>query len=434
MRAAHHLRTLGAAILTALPATALAQRDAAPFARVDSVMLDDLRRTATPGGAIAIVSGDRVVHAKGFGRSAAEGGVDVTPDMLFHVASVTKVFTAATLATLAEQQRVDLAAPIGDRLGELPAPFRLVTPHQLLSHTAGLANGPVPPGDGQPATALESSVRMMPARLAFATPGEIFSYSNAGYALAGRAIEVASGKPYADAVRELVLAPLGMTASTFDTTAAAAWPFAGLLSSATELSRFAIAFMNGGRIGGRPALAPAVIARIMTPVASFVSNEGEYGYGVRLYRHRGVDVVEHGGTGPGGRGLLYMVPARRVAVIVLANRAGPRAYAVADAALDALLAGTVGPVAAAAPAVPIGADEMARLAGHYESGTVAIDASVDDGVLVLHQGTATLPVRKLADGRFVAGPAEGGNFVAFVPGADGATRWLHFNMRAYLRR
>lgn len=447
---------LAALLALTSPAYAAAQQvDSAAFARVDAAMLDDLRRTGTPGGAVAIVSGDRIVYARGYG---ATGGAPVTPDMLFRVQSVTKVFTAATLVTLADAHHVDLGAPVGTRLGELAEPLRQVTLHQLLSHTAGLAMGPVPPAGGDPATALAEAAGKVPMRAAVFAPGEIFSYSNVGYLLAGRAIETLGGRPYAELVRETLLAPLGMTATTFDSAAAArtgvasgftdpaavppagavptgpqSWPFAGLYSSARELARLPIAFMNGGRYEGRQVLSPATIARIASPVKPYISGEGDYGYGVRVYRHRGVDVVEHGGSGLDGyRSLLYMVPSRRIAVVVLANRAGGRPYAVADAALDALLPGALEPVPPTPPVVPMDAAEMARYVGRYAAGAM-VEVSVDDGVLTLHQGAAAMPIRKLADGRLIAGPPDGGQRIAFVPGADGSAAFVHYNMRAFRR-
>jgi CubicO group peptidase (beta-lactamase class C family) len=289
----------------------------------------------------------------------------------------------------------------------------------------------------------------------FAPRGEIFSYSNLGYQLAGRMIEVAGGRPYAAQVRQMLLDPLDLRATTFssvppsgdvaigtvDPTArpvaaagAESWPFAGLYSNVSDLARFAIAFMNDGRIDGRQVLSREVIARISAPAARFQSGEGDYGYGVRVYRHRGVDVVEHGGVAPAGyRSLLYMVPSRRVAVIVLANRAGRRPYAVADAALDALLPGVLEPISPVPGPAAMDSTEMARYVGRYASGIV-VNVTIDAGLLTLHQGAVALPIRKLADGRFVAGSEEtGGGWVAFVPARDGAVQYLHYNMRAFRR-
>ena len=73
------------------------------------------------------------------------------------------------------------------------------------------------------------------------------------------------------------------------TPGAETWPFAGLYSNVEDLSKFAIAFMNGGRYEGKQVMSRATIARISAPSTPFVSGEGSYGYGVRVYRHRGLD-------------------------------------------------------------------------------------------------------------------------------------------------
>jgi D-alanyl-D-alanine carboxypeptidase len=431
--------------------SAAVPRTQTSWAGVDAAVVDEMTRTSTPGIAIALISGDSVVYARGFGMTAETGGVAVTPSTVFRIASVTKMFTAATLVELAAAGRLDLDAPIGRLLPELPDSLRGITAHQLLSHTGGLVFAPLSGAGRDPVTALALVMKSVPARVAFTPPGQVFSYANVGYQLAGRLIEIASGHPYAEQVQSALLAPLGMTSTTFDSVTAsrlglalgfidplvrappgasspASWPFAGLYSNVLDLSRFAITFVNGGK----QAISPQTIARISRPVAPFNSGEGDYGYGVRVYRHRGVDVVEHGGVGFGYRSLLYMVPSRRVAIVVLANRAGRRPYAIADAALDALLAGAVEPPPPMSGEVPIDSTEMRRYVGRYASGTV-VDVTIDRGELLLRQGDISAPIRKLADGRLVIHDDAGSNWIAFVREPDGSIRYAHFNMRAYRR-
>ena len=337
-------------------------------------------------------------------------------------------------------------------------PLRGLTAHQLLSHTAGLIMASSVSAVPDSTTALADATSRATTRAVFTAPGEIFSYSNLGYQLAGRLIEVSGGVPYAEQVRRTILAPLGMTATTFDSADAArgglalgavdtpvstaamagggpaGWPFGGMYSNVLDLARFAAAFVNDGRLDGRQLLTSSSVARLATPVAPFRSGDGDYAYGLRVYRHRGVDVVEHGGVDPVGgyRSLVYMVPSKHVAVVVLANRAGRRPYAIADAALDALIPDALSPAPPVPAVVPMDSAEMARLVGRYAGGMV-VEVSVDGGVLTLHQGPAALPIDKLADGRYVARTPDGGVTVAFVPGSDGAVKFLHYNMRAFRR-
>lgn len=108
------------------------------FSTLEKVALEELREKNTPGAAVAIVSGDRIIYAKGLGVSNIETVAPVTPDLLFRIASTTKMFTAALLVSLAEEGRLNLNEPIGKYVKGLSPKLSRITSHQLLSHTAGL--------------------------------------------------------------------------------------------------------------------------------------------------------------------------------------------------------------------------------------------------------------------------------------------------------
>src|SRR5262249_32772197 len=108
------------------------------FDKLEKVALTELRETNTPGAAVAIARGDQVIFSKAFGVSNLETGAPLTPDMLFRIASVTKVFTATALGMLAEKGKLKLNEPIGHYVKGLSPPLRSLTAHQLLTHTAGL--------------------------------------------------------------------------------------------------------------------------------------------------------------------------------------------------------------------------------------------------------------------------------------------------------
>ena len=87
---------------------------------------------------MAIVRGDKVIFAKGFGISNVETGEMVQPEMLFRLGSTTKTFTGTALVTLSAQGKLDLNAPVGKVLTGLPPQLSRITANQLLSHTAGI--------------------------------------------------------------------------------------------------------------------------------------------------------------------------------------------------------------------------------------------------------------------------------------------------------
>ena len=83
------------------PAASVPAWQPAPdFRGLEKVVQEAMKETRTPGAAVAVVRGGRVVFAKGFGVGSAETGAPVTPDMLFQIGSMTKIFTAALLVTL----------------------------------------------------------------------------------------------------------------------------------------------------------------------------------------------------------------------------------------------------------------------------------------------------------------------------------------------
>ncbi|HEV7859924.1 MAG TPA: serine hydrolase domain-containing protein [Pyrinomonadaceae bacterium] len=101
--------------LSSINRTAIAAARPVPvdYTELEKVIQEELKATGTPGAAISIVNGDRVVYAKGFGVSNIETGAPVTTDMLFRLGSTTKMFTGAALVTLAAQRKLKLDEPIG---------------------------------------------------------------------------------------------------------------------------------------------------------------------------------------------------------------------------------------------------------------------------------------------------------------------------------
>jgi len=431
------------------------------FSELEKVALAELKDTNTPGAAVAIVSGDRIVFAKGFGVSNIETGAPVTPEMLFRLGSTTKMFTAAALVTLAEQGKIKLDAPIGNYVKGLLPKVSALTAHQLLTHTAGLR-------DDSPSTelhddgALASYIHSWKDDHFFTEPGKIYSYANPGFHLIGLVIQELSGKPYADAMSELVFKPLGMERTTFRPLLAMTYPFSqghvsvgkekpavarpfpdnvkrwpsgSIFSSVNNLSRFVIAFMNGGKLDGKPVLSPSVIAKLSTPYVSEVNRRDKYGYALHVYSYRGVKVVEHSGTTPGFGSLITMVPEHRFAVIVVANKTGEHLPRTAERAMELML-----PLMAKAepkPALVMSETEMASYAGVYDN-SHKIEVYVKDQKLFLREENVEMAVTKIGDYRFTVarGPRRTGEpqELALVPDANGKIEYLHLGGRAYKRQ
>ncbi len=289
MKSKSLLPILFLAISVVLPPSrmAFAQQPSIDFAELEKAILEELGQTVTPGAAIAIVRGDRVVFAKGFGVANIETRQPVTTEMLFRSGSVGKMLTAAVVVSLAEEGKLNLQDPIGKYLKGLSPRLAQLTSHQLLTHTAGLIDLNAISGPSDEA-ALASTVRSWTDELCLFEPGKIFSYSNSGYSLVGLLIEEVSKQSYSKAMTERLFKPLGMNRTIFEPTMAMTYPLsqghagdpenlkvfrphndsaafrpAGYeYSTVLDLARFAVAFLNEGQIEGRQVLPREAIAKL----------------------------------------------------------------------------------------------------------------------------------------------------------------------------
>jgi CubicO group peptidase (beta-lactamase class C family) len=429
------------------------QEHSLDFSALEQTARDELRELNTPGAAIGIVSGDRLIFAKGIGISNIETGAAVTPEMLFRIASVTKMFTAAAVVTLASQGHVKLDEPIGRIVNGLHPSLARLTPHQLLSHTSGLLDEH-PFNGNQDDGALAAEVLSWKESRFVTHPDEIYSYSNPGYWLLGFVVGELTGKACADAMRQLVFTPLGMTRTMFRPTLAMTYPLAlghhvnpgkppvllrplannaafypaeSMFSNVYDLSRFAIAFMNGGRLEGVQVLSPDVIAKMSTGYVKIPGPGGlEYGYGSVMREYRGFREVYHAGTRPGYGSFIWMVPDQRFAVMVLANRTGAHLIKTGYKAMDIVLKLEPESPREQATELPITDADTRLWAGTYEvSPDQHIEVFSRNGKLFLRRDKAELPIRKTGENRFSSIPplASRGDYL-IVRGRDGRTLYL----------
>ena len=442
-------------------------RNGAAIAAIDTVAIDasvreEMRLTRAPGASIAIVVGDSVVYAKGFGVASIETGAPVTPDMLFRVGSVRKMFTGLTAVMLSSQGKVDLRAPIGRYAKGLHRRMARVTLDQLLSHAGGMTNEAA--GDGpHDDAALGRRVRGWGEEHSFTQPGDIYSYSGPGYWLAGYAIEQAAGAAYADVVAREVLAPLGMTRSTFRPTMAMTWPLAldhrvtndsvrllrpypddittwpsgSLFSSARDLSRLAIALMHDGRVGGRQAIPAEAIRVMQTRHASVPGGDCGYTYGLSDCVRGRVRTLNHYGFRIGSGAVFTVVPDQKLAVIILANRNGAIFGRTERTVLDLML--PPGHAASESESRPIKPDAAARrrFAGVYTSYPDTLRITERRDSLVYRYGDTVQSVRADAsDPNAVLVVNAGGDVeqqFMLVRGRDGRTEYLHDGLNAFRR-
>ncbi|MDX6698781.1 MAG: hypothetical protein QOE65_2178 [Solirubrobacteraceae bacterium] len=340
----------------ASPAAAAAAPDRATLARMDGVIRKGMERSGMPGFAVAVVSGGRLVYARGYGDSGKDRrATSRTP---FLLGSTSKSFTALAAMQLADAGRLDLDAPARRyvrefRLADQRAADR-ITVRQVLQQTTGMpatAGGPVvrSAADG---TALEALQELQGTTLA-TRPGTEFEYANANYILAGLIVERASGEPYAQYVQRHIFTPLGMRDSYVALDAAKRAGLATghrywfglstahgptfrrgiqsagyLISSAQDMGRYLAMYLNHGvtangdrivsRRGLRTMLAPGRPGKL-----GAWSDHADARYAMGWYVGGPWSQVAqlHPGRAPDSSALMVMFPRRALAVVTLTNAA-----------------------------------------------------------------------------------------------------------------
>jgi hypothetical protein len=217
----------------------------------------------------------------------------------------------------------------------------------------------------------------------------------------------------------------------------ASWPAGFMYSNVYDLARFAIAFMNGGKIDGRQVLSPAVIAMMSTPHADIIGENpsgwprnGKYGYGVIVQNFRGVHMVWHGGSIGGFGAMFVMVPQQRFAVIILCNKTGRWMFKTAEKAMELMLPLDAEAEAHPKQSMPMSAAEKANYIGKYmRPGTERPETAeifLKDHQLYLRAYGFEQPITKVsADSFSVTAPGLRGPWVfKLLPGATGKAKYL----------
>ena len=437
-----------------------------PFAAADTAIRAEMERAGIPGAAVAVVVGDTVVWTRGFGVANAETSAPVTPDTLFQIGSVTKSFTAAAILTAASQGAIALDKPVSTYVSGLTTCLGAPTLAQLLSHTGGLIDEPDEFGP-QGEEGLGAYQRTWTNEYCLLPPGRAFSYSNSGFSLAGLALQEVDKQPFADVMRARVLAPLGMTRTTFRPMEAMTWPLAvghrknkegkfevvrplandarlwpagTLYSSANEMARFVTALMNDGKVDGKQVLPAGVATTMRAPAASIPTTGERYGQGTFLQ----TEGAGHGGTMTGYVAQYSVEPDNHLAIVVLTNgdNANPQpilAAARGAAATVALMKfGTLrgrGESVDHVVPTPMTPGQADGYAGRYSNPRrFTVEVTRTGTALTLKRFGRDFAMDYVAPGRFtVALPRGGTETVAFGLGADGRADYLQMNVWALAR-
>lgn len=344
-----------------------ARKLAAAFPEIERQFTAWFERYRRPGAVMGIIVDGELVWVKGAGVQNTQTRARVTPDSVFRIASMTKSFTAMAVLKLRDEGKLSLDDPVSryvPSLAQLPYPTKdspAITIRHLLTHSEGFPEDN-PWGDRQLAQTDETMREWMRAGIPFSNaPGVAFEYSNYGFAILGQVVARASGRPYARYVRDEILRPLGMSASTFEVSeiprerVAAGYrleenvwkdeallahgsfgPMGGLWTSARDLARYVAFLMSAfparddaerGPISRASAreMQQAWRAEGMSVFRNSVDaplqlSSYSYGYGLSVTQDCRHDyIVSHGGGLPGYGSLMRWLPEYGVGLIGMAN-------------------------------------------------------------------------------------------------------------------
>src|SRR5690242_10491650 len=359
-------------------------------------------RADSPGCALGVYRGGQIVYKRGYGMEDLNEDAHITPGTVFHVASMSKQFTAASIVLLAQQGKLSLDDDVRKYLPELPDFGQKSTIRNLVYHTSGLrdqwallelagwrySRDLITDDDVM-------SLLMREKELNF-KPGERHLYCNTGYTLLGQIVKRVSGMSLREFTTKNIFAPLGMThthfrddhaeiikhnavgyeqetgkpfeisITNFDTVGATS-----LHTTVEDLQRWDENFYQP-KIGG-----PAFVQQMLERGKLNNGEQLDYAFGLVIGKDNGLPTVGHGGADAGYRSDMTRYPEQHFSVAVLCNSAEADPSGLASKVADIVLAKEIKAAEAATPAkepaarsttgttVALTAEQMAAFTGLY---------------------------------------------------------------------
>ena len=355
------------------------------------------KRADSPGCSVGVRQNGAAVFERGYGMANLELGVPITPASVFHVASISKQFTAMSILLLVQAGKLSLDDEVRKHVPEWANRENPVTIRHLLTHTSGLRDvfllrelAPPRPGD-QKMMAELVDILARQRGLNF-SPGSEFQYSNSGYVLLASLVQRLSGQSLRMFAEANIFKPLGMAHTHVHDDPGMIVPDRAYGYHRGDAGVQVIPHADLGRLIGTTGLHtttgdllvwlenlsaprvgdPALVAAMQTPTELTGGARSPYGFGLEVGEHRGLRTISHGGGDPGFAAYVIGYPDRRLGVAVLCNLdnigvgIGELTRRVADVYLwqDAAAPSTTS--AETAPrAVTLSAEELAQRAGLY---------------------------------------------------------------------
>jgi len=309
--------------------------------RINEDVWGVLHRTETPGATILAIRDGQLLFDHSYGFRKLDGHLPASMDTHYEIGSITKQFTAAAILQLQDAGKLNIDAKVSTYLPEAPHAGE-ITLRQLLTHTSGLPDYFGLVSDEQltkSATFLELMSLVADKQLEF-QPGSRASYSNTGYIILGRIIELTSHESYRHYIREHLLQPAGMTRTYTVPDEASlptmslgyrhangklergltihdtySWSAGDIVSTAGDVEKW-----NEALVGGK-IVPKADYALMMTPQMSTSGENTGYGLGLFIDKVNDQPRIGHTGGSFGFTTANFYFPKQKLRIIVLTNNA-----------------------------------------------------------------------------------------------------------------
>ena len=360
-----HCPVLSSACLLVALATPLAAQMALPVERIDSVF-GDFNRSDRPGCSLAVFHGGEIAYARGYGMANLEYGIALSPRSVFHIASISKQFTAFAVELLVSEGKVSWDDDIRIHVPEIPDYGPTITLRHLAHHTSGIRDQwslLIMAGWRWESDLVtqRDAIDIMSRQLALNfDPGEEYLYSNSGFTLLAAVVERVSGQTLRQFAEERIFAPLGMASTHFHDDHQTIVPDRAYGYRRNREEGWKISIPDFAIVGASSLFTTvedmakwnrnfrehtvgddALFDRLLSKGVLNSGQDLNYAHGITVAEYRGVPTVGHGGADAGYRSNYMQFPEQDVGIVSFCNfaAANPGRYVrqVADVLLEDVL-------------------------------------------------------------------------------------------------
>lgn len=411
------------------------------------------------GATIALVDGERVVWAEGFGFTDSSRKAQVTAGTLFSIQSISKSYTATGFLKAMNKGWFKLDDRLRKHLPEFTIKSRdgsdeanKMTFRHLLGHWAGLPHeAPVGNGHDDRYCTFDEHIKSIPQTWLKAPVGSRYSYSNLGFDLTGYALQQRSGKSFEQFMKDELFKPLGMESSTFNQQEAfrspslakgyvgeqqvpdiiiPMIPAGGMYSNVKDMAKFVSLHLSGGKLNGRTFIPGRLLKQLYELQFPVEHQVAGYGLGMEIKPKYGGTLLGHGGGGYGYSTKQSWIPEYGIGVIVLTNNGDSGiSETLTDEAFKLMLKAKYGAVPADKtfqltdkPAIELDTKTLAPLEGTYRAYNSVVTFQLKDGQLHYIRGNRDLQLKAHSPTEFTA---DGQKFTFYME-QSGQPKFVHY--------